>query len=249
MLLELYSPDTIMQTEISRKILGWYTRFDIFAGMMSVNKTALSRDWIVASEVHYARWAQKDPTNLDYQIENNIATHRLIAIDMTDLFAKLPRGHISMADFHRENEVIAQRIQGLKQHLAPLMSKDEYRVMSFEDSPTRDPNDIVDPYIPGLLFRGPLFALNYMRINWYAVESMHKYQTATILQQPPPQDLSRLALEQCRLLEAIEFWRGSPAGAVLPAQASLAMNCLFLPRDEKHITWCRRKLAQIEGMG
>ncbi|MCJ1387347.1 hypothetical protein MMC18_000190 [Xylographa bjoerkii] len=249
MLLEIYTPETIMQTETSRKILGWYTRFDIFAGLMSGDKTVLSREWIAASEVYHTRLAKQEPNNLDYQIESNIASHRLIAIDMTLLFARLPRGDISMSDFHVENDLIARRICNLKQQLAPVLAKDEYRVWSFDGTPERDPNDIVDPYVPGLLFHGPLFTVNYIKINWYAIESMHRYQTSTILQQPPPPDLYRLALEQCRLLEAIEYWSGSPAGAVLPAQASLAMNCLFLPRDEKHIMWCRRKLAKIESMG
>ncbi|MCJ1295367.1 hypothetical protein MMC34_006929 [Xylographa carneopallida] len=249
MLLEIYTPDTIMQTETSRKILGWYTRFDIFAGLMSGDKTVLSREWIAASEVFYTTLANKEPGNLDYQIESNIAIHRLIAIDMTLLFARLPRGDISMSDFHVENDLIARRICNLKQQLAPVLAKDEYRVWTFDNVPERDPNDIVDPYVPGLLFHGPLFTVNYIKINWYAIETMHRYQTSAILQQPPPPDLYRLALEQCRLLEAIEYWSGSPAGAVLPAQASLAMNCLFLPRDEKHIMWCRRKLAKIESMG
>ena len=249
MLLEMYSPESIMQTETSRKILGWYTRFDIFAGLMSGVKTVLSREWIASSETYYTTLAKQEPNNLDYQIESNIATHRLIAIDMTLLFAKLPRGDISMEDFLRENDLIARRICNLKQQLADVLSKDEYRVWSFGSTLERDPNDIVDPYVPGLLFHGPLFTINYVQINWYAIESMHRFQTSTILQQPPPADLYRLALEQCRLLEAIEYWSGSPAGAVLPAQASLAMNCLFLPRDEKHIMWCRRKLAKIESMG
>ncbi|MCJ1397549.1 hypothetical protein MMC11_000743 [Xylographa trunciseda] len=249
MLLEIYTPETIMQTETSRKILGWYTRFDIFAGLMSGDKTVLSREWIAASEVYYTELAKQEPSNLDYQIESNIATHRLIAIDMTLLFARLPRGDISMSDFHVENDLIARRIFSLKQQLAPILAKDEYRVWTFDGAPERDPNDIVDPYVPGLLYYGPLFTVNYIKINWYAIESMHRYQTSTILQQPPPPDLYRLAIEQCRLLEAIEYWSGSPAGAVLPAQASLAMNCLFLPRDEKHIMWCRRKLAKVESMG
>ncbi|MCJ1284509.1 hypothetical protein MMC26_003842 [Xylographa opegraphella] len=249
MLLEIYTPETIMQTETSRKILGWYTRFDIFAGLMSGDKTVLSREWIAASEVFYTSLANNEPSNLDYQIESNIAMHRLIAIDMTLLFARLPRGDISMADFHVENDLVARRICNLQQQLAPLLAKDEYRVWTFDEAAERDPNDIVDPYVPGLLFHGPLFTINYIKINWYAIETMHRYQTSAILQQPPPPDLYRLALEQCRLLEAIEYWSGSPAGAVLPAQASLAMNCLFLPRDEKHIMWCRRKLAKIESMG
>lgn len=34
MLLELYSPRSIMETELRRKILAWYTRFDLTGGLM-----------------------------------------------------------------------------------------------------------------------------------------------------------------------------------------------------------------------
>ena len=238
-----------MQTETSRRILSWYTRFDLFAGLMSNNKTVLGRDWMAASEKFYTALARQDPTSLDYRIESNIATHRLIAIDMAQLFGKLSKGDISMGDFLEENEIIAHRIHQLRQVFGPLLDNTEHRVMSFEGAPERDPNDIVDPYVPGLLYSGPLWNVNFMQLNWHGVEVMHKYQTSMLLQQPPPSDLQQLALEQCRLLEAIEFWPGSPPGAVLPAQASLGLNCLFLPRDEKHIMWCRRKLAKFESMG
>lgn len=44
MLLELYSPDTIMDDELQRKILSWYSRFDLTAGLISGYETVLGRD-------------------------------------------------------------------------------------------------------------------------------------------------------------------------------------------------------------
>jgi len=248
MLLELYTPETIIQTEMSRKILGWYTRFDLFAGLMSGYETVLSREWMAASEHYYLTMSQQEPTNLDHIMERNISAHRLLAIDMALLFAKLPRGEISMPEFLRQNELLSEQILVLKARLEPLLSP-EHVVLSFDGAPERDPNDIVDPYVPGLLYKGALWTMNFMHIDWCAIDAMHKYQTAMMLQQPPPAELQQLALEQCRLLEAIEFWPNSPPGATLLAQSSMGLICVLLPRDEKHIMWCRRKLAKVENMG
>ena len=215
---------------------------------MSGYETVLGREWMAASEQYYLAMSEQDPTSLDYIMESNIAAHRLIAIDMAILFAKLPRGEISIQDFLRQNELISEHIRTLKTRLEPILST-EHVVLSFEGAPERDPNDIIDPYVPGLLYKGPLWTMNFMHIDWYAINAMHKYQTAMMLQQQPPAELQQLALEQCRLLEAIEFWPKSPQGAILLAQASMGLICLMLPRDEKHIMWCRRKLAKVENMG
>lgn len=50
MLLELYSSHSIMATEVRRKILAWYSRFDVMGGLMSGYQTVLSRERFVASE-------------------------------------------------------------------------------------------------------------------------------------------------------------------------------------------------------
>lgn len=248
MVLELYSPETIIQTDTRRKILGWYTRFDLFAGLMSGYETVLSREWMAAIEHYYLTMSQQDPSNLEYIMERNIASHRLLAIDMALLFAKLPRGEISIQEFVHQNELLGEQIRVMKGQLEPMLNT-EHVVLSFDGAPERDPNDIVDPYVPGLLYKGPLWTMNFIQIDWYAIDAMHKYQTALMMQQQPPAELQQLALEQCRLLEAVDFWPNSPPGATLLAQASMGLICLFLPRDEKHIMWCRRKMAKVENMG
>ena len=238
-----------MDTEVQRKILAWYARFDLFAGLMSGYETVLGREWACAYERYYTRLAQKDAANTDYKIESNNGRHRVMAMDMAMLFAQLPRGAISLQDFMKENQVIAEQISAWKQDLDPVLFNTEHLVMSFEGVPDRDPDDIVDPYRPGGLFQGPLFSVNFMLLDRYAVEIMHKYQTALMLQQQPPLELGSIALEMLRIFEAIEYWPGSPPGAILPAQASLGIATLFLPKDERHIMWCRRKLARMESMG
>ncbi|MCJ1306133.1 hypothetical protein MMC08_008951 [Hypocenomyce scalaris] len=249
MLLELYTPETIMATEVRRMILCWYGRFDVFAGIMSGYGTVLSREWFYAYEQYYVgQWLQS-PNDIDSHIEAAIASQGLIATDMTLLFSKLPRGEITVPNFMMENQIISERIRTWKKELDPLLNLSGYLITSFEGARPREPDDIVDPYIPGTVYKGPLWTVNFMLLAWYAVDLMHKYQTALMLQQQPPAELVNLALEQCRLFEAIEYWPGSPPGSMLVAGASVAMASLFLPKDEKHSMWCRRKFAMIENMG
>lgn len=249
MLVELYSPNTIMVSEVRRKILNWYARFDLFAGLMSGYETVLAREWFYACQRYHLQQLQLYPDNIDYKIERAIADHRLTALDMSALFAKMSRGAITIGEFMKQNKPISERITAWRHTLDPGLTDPNYAVNSFAGARERDPNDIVDPYRPGGIYQGPLWTVNFLLIDWCAVSLMHKHQTAFILQQQPPEELGALALEQLRLFEAIEFWPGSPSGAVLAAQASLGMASLFLPKDERHITWCRRKLATIESMG
>lgn len=249
MMLKLYTPQTIMQTETRRKILAWYSRFDLFVGLMAGNQTVLGAEWFMAQYSHCEEMLRQDPDNSDRKIERYAAYQGVIAMDMAVLFAKLPRGEITIPDFLRENELISQKIAIWKTGIDELMSNTKHVVMSFTGAPPPDPNDIVDPYVPGFLLNGPLWSVNFMRMDWYAINAMHMYQTAVMLQQPLSPDLEQIAKEQCRLLEAIEYWPGGPAGALLPAQASLGLVCLFLPRDERHTSWCRKKLAKVESMG
>ena len=249
MLIELYNPNTIMVSEVRRKILNWYVRFDLFAGLMSGYETVLAREWFYVCQQYHRQQSQLHPDNIDCKIERAIADHRLTALDMSTLFAKLSRGAITIEEFLEQNLDISERITAWRHTLDPELTDSNYAVTSFAGARERDPNDIVDPYTPGGLYHGPLWTMNHLFIDWCAVSLMHKHQTAFILQQQPPEELGALALEQLRLFEAIEYWPGSPSGAVLAAQANLGMASLFLPKDERHITWCRKKLATIESMG
>ncbi|KAL9015879.1 MAG: hypothetical protein Q9185_006750 [Variospora sp. 1 TL-2023] len=249
MLTEFYSADSITENELGRKILAWYARFDLFTGFMSGYETVLGREWLGANERYHTEQAQRYPDDTHLQIEAAIASHRVMAMDMALLFGKLKTGNIALPSFRRENDFLFGRIRHWKQSLEPLLTDERYLVTSFEGAPKPDPDDIVDPYRPGGLLGGPLFQMNLVLIDWLGTSIMHAYQTALMLQQPPPKGLPDTALELCRLFETVEYWSGSHAGSILSAQAGIGIAALFLPKDERHTMWCRRKLATIEGQG
>ena len=249
MLLELYDVDSIMDIENRRKILAWYSRFDLFAGLMSGYKMVLGREWFCANESYYQLQSRTNPSSVDCKIEAAIASHRVLAMDMAVLFAKLPRGEISVEGFTEENELIAERLRTYRRNLDPLVNDQRYLVYSIQAPRERDPEDIVDPYLPYGLHKGALWTVNFMLIDWLGLDVMHRYQTALMLKQQPPTVLEKMALELCRLFEAIEFWSDSPPGSVLKAQAGLGIATLFLPRDRRHVMWCRKKMAMIEAKG
>lgn len=224
-------------------------RFDVFAGLMGGFATVLSREWFSYAWDFFKEQVVRDPENLDWKIESAIAQHRVIATDMSLLFAKIGKGEISLEDFLRDNESISKRIEEWKTKMDPALEDSRYLVNDFSGSRTLDPDGIVNPYIPGVIYSGPLWVMNVANIDWYSIDLMHKYQTALTLKVQPSAELSMKAYATCQLFEAVEFWPGSPPGAVIACQASLGIACLFLPRDDAHAMWARRKLATIESNG
>ena len=238
-----------MDSEMQRKTLEWYSRFDLFAGIMAGHNVVLGREWFCATDNYCRKQLSRSPGNIDYQIESAVAFQRLTAMDMATLFAKLPRGEISLEDFVRDNAVISERTRAWIDGLRPLLDNETYLVDSFEGARPRQWDDIVDPYVPRRLYQGDLWSLNFLMMQGTSLEIMHKSQTAMVLQQQPPPGLYDLALDICQRFEAIEYWTHSPPGAVVAAQAVIGVASLYLPKDERHMMWCRRKLATIEGQG
>ncbi|KAL8760659.1 MAG: hypothetical protein Q9184_003174 [Pyrenodesmia sp. 2 TL-2023] len=249
MLIELYTVESVMQEELGRKILAWYSRFDLFVGFMSGYETVLGREWFGAKERFHRERAQQHPEDIDARVEAAIASHRFIALDMALLFAKLKVGEITLPEFQIGNEVVTARIRNWGQSLGPLLTDERYIVTSFEGAPKQDEDDIVDPYRLGGLFRGALFPMNFVLVDWLGTNIMHTYQTALITGRPAPPGLLEMALELCRIFESVEYWPESEKGSILQAQAGLGIAALFLPKDERHTMWIRRKLAKIEGEG
>ena len=238
-----------MQNEMSRIILGWYMRFDVFAGLMGGFETVLSREWFSYAFDFCQEKVTREPINLDWKIERALAQHRLVATDMSSLFAKMAKGEIPFEQFVSENEIISKRIEEWKSKMDPALQDPRYLVTDFTGARPLDPDDIVDPYIPRTIFQGPLWVMNVATIDWLSIDLMHKYQTALIMKTQPSAELGLKAYASCQLFEACEFYPGSPPGTILACQASLGIACLFLPRDETHAMWARRKLATIESNG
>jgi len=160
------------------------------------------------------------------------------------------KGAITQEEFIIKNQEISKAIADWKENMDPALQDPRYLVTDFSTSRPLDPEDIVNPYRPGILYGGPLWPINVSTIDWYALDLMHQYQTALILgTSGPSHALALRAFCTCELFEAIEFWPGSPKGSVLACQASLGIASLFLPRDAKHSMWVRRKLATVESNG
>lgn len=238
-----------MNSEVQRKILSWYSRFDLFAGLMSGYETMLAREWFCANEEYYRHQSQGYPNDINYKIETAIASHRLIAMDMALLFAKLPRGAITLEEFVTEHEKLSTRFSTWKHHLDMLLNSTRAFVETFEVERKPNSEDVIDPYMPGGFFKNGFWTLNIMLMDWYATDVMYRYQSALMLQRLPPPELEDIAIEVCRMFEAIEYWLEGPPGIVLSAQAALGIATLFLPKNDRHTMWCRRKLAKIEGLG
>lgn len=216
---------------------------------MAGHELVLGRDWFRVNDEHYRQQLSQDIQNIDVQIGIAVARHRLTAVDMAILFAKMSRGEITVEDFMRDNALITQQISSWMDDLKPLMNDLSYPVTSFDSARQRDPEGIVNLDMPGGLYQRELWSVNFLLLDWTAMEMMHQGQTALMLQQEPPLKLRQLASEICRLFEAIEHWPHSPPGAVVAAQAVIGLATPYLPKDEHHTMWCRRKLAKVEGLG
>ncbi|TVY29510.1 putative transcriptional regulatory protein [Lachnellula hyalina] len=249
LLTQLYTPETVMQSEMPRIILGWYMRFDVFAGLMGGFETVLSREWFSSTYEFFQRQIESEPTRLKWKIEASIAKHRLVATDMSLLLVRMGKGELSIEQFMSQNAEIGRRIQEWKTKMDPALQDKRFLVTNFSGARPRDPNSIVDPYLPDIIYSGPLWVMNIATIDCFSIDVMLKYQTALILKTEPDDELQKIAYKTCQLFEALENWPGSPPGTVIACQASLGIACLFLPKDHHHAMWARRKFALIESHG
>lgn len=248
-LTEMFTPETIMQTEMTRTVLAWYMRFDVFAGLLGGFQTVLSRDWFSYAHEFFRQQVIKEPDILSWRVENALSQYRLLAMDMSLLFARMGKGEITRDQFVVENDVISQKIEDWKTKMDPALQDRRYLVTEFTDARPLDLDDIVDPYQKDTLYTGPLWVMNIANIDWISIDIMHKYQTALTLGLQPAAELVTKAYASCQLFEAVQYFSGSPPGTLIACQASLGIACLFLPRDSRHAMWARHKLAAIEAMG
>jgi hypothetical protein len=170
-------------------------------------------------------------------------------MDMSTVFARIGKGEITFDQFISENEAMRRRIEAWQTDMDPALQDKRFLVHDFSGARPPDPHDIVDPYIPGKIYSGPLWVMNVSMIDWHSIGLMHQYQTALTMKTQPSSELGLKAFESCQLFESVEFFPESPPGTILALQASLGIAALFLPRDEAHAMWARRKLAAIESQG
>lgn len=245
---ELLTPESINTNDLHSHIFQWYARFDVVAGMLAGSEAILSRDWYMAKEEHDAQLAALYPHDTQQQINLAGSINRRFGLDMASLYAKLSSGMISIDEFVAQNGILGQTLERMKDILVAV-DDPEHIVQAYPNQQPLTDNDPFDPYVPGVLHQGPLWRLNFAWIDYLSTKTMYLYQSFRALQQPPMFELENLALEQCRLVEAITRWPEKENGYFLSFANCLGISSLLLPRDEKHIMWCRRKFIQMEQNG
>ena len=248
-LTELFTPQTMMQSDMTRIIFDWYSRFDLFAGFLAGSKAVLSRHWFVVYHGYYLDQVRQYPADLVAKMDEAIADYRLLAMELMSLFADRERGDVCEEEFLQAIATLTLRFNAWHDDMDPGLTDPAHRVTDFTGARARDPDDIVDPCAPGVLFGGELWRMNYALLGWCSTDMMIKQQTAKLTGTTPPAELTDLALQVCQRFEAIEYWPGSPKGSLLSAQSSLGIAVLILPKDERHTMWFRKKFALVESMG
>ena len=213
-----------MDNPISRIILTWYSRFDVFAGLMGGFEMVLSREWFWCSEQYLQSKALSEPQNLNWKIEHLFAKSRRIAMDMSTVFAKIAKGDITPEQFIQENEAVGRMIAGWKTELDPALLDERYLVMEYPNAKPLDAGDIVDPYVPRTIYRGPLWVMNNALIDWYSIDIMHRYQTALTLGVQPGPELGQI----------VSLSR--------PFLVTLKTSLAPKPGDKRKLTWQYRRM-------
>ncbi|KAF2019313.1 hypothetical protein BU24DRAFT_116978 [Aaosphaeria arxii CBS 175.79] len=246
-LTRLYTPQTITQTELLRKVLLWYIRFDLFVGFQSGGEAVLSRDWYVVMHDYYAQRAREDPDNITLKYEERFAHSRLVAKDSSDLFARKAKGLLSDEDFMRQLPGLTESVMSLDKNIDPALLDPKDYVTDFHGTP--DPENIVNPYEPNIIWGDDRWTSNYLLFDMYGIMFMYQVQISMASRKPFDPELTKLAYRVCQVFQAVTEYPKAPPGAIIEAQATMAIAILFLPKDPKTVQWCRRTFARIESSG
>lgn len=246
---KIFTADTVMQTPLGRACIDWYTRYDCFVAIMGGFPTDLPREWFSQMNKYNESQIATSPDALRWKISLRSTQLRAISYDMSMLYARGSRGQIGHEDFTREHNRITNKLLEWKSTWDAALSNPEYLVTDFSYKNETDPGDIIDPYMPGLLYKLPLFTNTLISTEWTSIMIMHLSQSSDIPAGQAFMEMAKHAYTICQYFETVEFWPLKPKGALIPLQCCISIAALFLPRDSRHHMWLRKKFALLDTMG
>ncbi|KAG9946881.1 hypothetical protein KCU98_g18318, partial [Aureobasidium melanogenum] len=247
-LTELFTPQTIMQSETHRKIISWYIRFDLFAGFMHGYGMVLSREWHVACMEFYVRQARDKPRDLGSVFEEKFARSRLLATDISLIFARAKTEGPSQELIVEMGKMSAQ-LETYAHELESAFKDTRTYVKEFPNAPKGEWDDVVGSTDPEFLWAGDLFTWNFILIDFWAIHLLFKSQIAQFDPTVGGEEVVASAFKVCKMFEALQYCGEDATAMILGAQASLGMAAACMPKDQRHTMWCRNKYAQIEQCG
>ncbi len=245
----IFNSQTIMDTTVGRICRSWFTRNDVIIALLGGFPTDLSRDWFTCAVSYCQKQQSQHPDELQWAIEGRSARLYLVSYDMSLIYSKAVNEEISEFEYNREHKKIMDRLLEWKQTWDPRLTDPAF--LAQDDSWKRplDEADIVNPYEPNLLFKAPLFSTTLISTEWHALMLLHISQAKHIPRETLTSELEKHGYALCQYFEAMEYWPETPTGTLMLLQQAITLASLFLPQDDRHHMWLRRKQALIETMG
>ncbi|EFR05282.1 hypothetical protein MGYG_08293 [Nannizzia gypsea CBS 118893] len=248
MILQLYSPDKVLDDRFRMHIVHWNMRYDVMAGLMAGNATILGREWYIRAEKKAYQEATDDPNSLSKELFAFCACNKRCAVDLASLLGKVSQNLISQEEFLAEGRVITETMTEMIRKLGEY-NDPNYLVMSYPEKIPLGINDIVDPYVPGLVHTSPFSEVDLVKLELRSSLLMYNCQIGLITQSLEPAEMSKFALEQCQLVETINRLPEKASMFPLMFHNVLGLICLYIPPDDRHRMWCRKRLAEMEQHG
>jgi hypothetical protein len=251
-LTSLCSPQEAAVNPIWRQILKWYVHFDTYVGMLSDYASTIDRAYLVEAAKFYAEAVKAAPDNVILNYEERSAWMRVITHNIFEIFSKLSKGDIGdPEEFDKRMLGIMAQLDGWEAGFPHMLRDPAQLVTDFSDAPPPYPDDLFDPHEPGLIYGGDIFATNQFILGIEGMRHMVATRYAAWKGLPRPDQTSKdLAHRMKRVVNAVQYWPGSPAGALLSMKAYFSYAILLQPpTTEKEVLWCRKKFAALECLG
>jgi hypothetical protein len=246
----LYTPQSILGTPVTRTVLTWYVRFDVFVGLLGQFETALPRTWFSEYADYCKARSEEEEAHVEWVIEHTSSRLRLISMEMSLLFGRASSGEVPPETFVMEHRRIHTALVDWRANLDAVMANPAYAITDLEQPAGGvSPEDIVNPFTTQMLFKPPLFSTTVLVCEWHSIIVMHESQASLPPNPEPTPGMTEHSYAICQFFEAVELSQHSPKGSLIILHACICIATLFLPRDSRHHMWLRRKFALIETLG
>jgi hypothetical protein len=209
----------------------------------------MGREWFVKQAEFYQKQCEEHPEGLEWIYEERYSWARLTGYDLRALMRKRAMNELSEAEFQEQLEAFDKIVENIYSDINPLLTDDSQRIADFSGGRVKDPDDIVDPFEPNILFGGRLYDTNMVIHDMIGFELLYRNLVGMATGRFDNAAIRKTCLRQCQLYEAATLYSGSPPGIRFSMQAGLALSILFLRANENEIWWARRAFAEIETSG
>lgn len=252
-LTQLFTPQFIVQTPMSRTVLVWYLRFDLCVASMGTFEPSLPRHWIETLLEQCQGQLYADPRNLEWIYERAEGQLRLMTRDMCSLLARRKTGEFTEDIFQTEHRKMTIRLREWRDTLHPALTNPARLVTTSDPGAQATQlklfNSISGP-IP--IYDPPVSFTTALICEWHSVTVVHLCQVtgdSAAAASAILGDISRNSGAVCQIIEAAKYWPTRPKGLLTMLHPSLGLASLFLPRSLRIHKWLREQFAWVESCG